>query len=100
MMNSFKLSELSENTLVGRDIGKQTREKIKMLIQKYTNIIIDMENKSSISPSFLDEAIVMLVIEYGKVDFNKYVKLININIGIKSLMNTILHDKVKRAKQI
>lgn len=99
-MNSFKLSELSANTLVGRDIGKQTRDKIKTLIQKHSNIIIDMENKSSISPSFLDEAIVMLVIEYGKVDFNKYVKLININIGIKSLMNTILHDKVKRAKQI
>lgn len=98
MMNSFKLSELSENTLVGRDIGKQTRNKIKILIQKHTSIIIDMENKSSISPSFLDEAIVMLVIEYGKVNFNKYVKLININIGIKSLMNTILHDKSKRIK--
>ncbi len=100
MMNSFKLSELSVNTLVGRDIGKQTRDKIKTLIQQHSDIIIDMENKSSISPSFLDEAIVMLVVEYGKVDFGKYVKLININIGIKSLMNTILHDKVKRARQI
>ena len=99
-MNSFKLSELSVNTLVGRDIGIQTRDKIKTLIQQHSDIIIDMENKSSISPSFLDEAIVMLVVEYGKVDFGKYVKLININIGIKSLMNTILHDKVKRARQI
>ena len=98
MTNSFKLSELSENTLVGRDIGKQTRNKIKMLIHEHTNIIIDMENKSSISPSFLDEAIVILVIEYGKINFNKQVKLININIGIKSLMNTILHDKTKRIK--
>lgn len=97
-MNSFKLSELSENTLVGRDIGKQTRSKIKKLIQKHTNIIIDMENNNSISPSFLDEAIVMLVIEYGKVDFNKHIKLVNINIGIKSLMNILLHDKIKRTK--
>ncbi|MFA7611660.1 MAG: STAS-like domain-containing protein [Sulfurimonas sp.] len=96
-MNSFKLSELSESTLVGRDIGKITREKIQILLKEHSEITIDMENKSSISPSFLDEAIVMLVIEYGKENFNKRIKLININNGIKNLMNTILHDKLHRS---
>ena len=93
----FKLSELSENTLIGRDVGEKTRKKIKQLIAKHQNIVIDMENKSSLSPSFVDEAIVMLVIELGKQDFSRQVKLINLNRGIKSLMNSILHDKMQKA---
>jgi hypothetical protein len=97
MTNFFKLSELSENTLIGRDVGEKTRKKIKQLIAKHQNIVIDMENKSSLSPSFVDEAIVMLVIELGKQDFSRQVKLINLNRGIKSLMNSILHDKMQKA---
>jgi hypothetical protein len=97
MTNFFKLSELSENTLIGRDVGEKTRKKIKQLIEKHQNIVIDMENKSSLSPSFVDEAIVMLVIELGKQDFSRQVKLINLNRGIKSLMNSILHDKMQKA---
>jgi len=96
MMNFFKLSELSENTLVGRDIGKKTREKIKKLLTEHDYLIIDMENNNSISPSFLDEAIIMLVIEYGKEDFSKHIRLENINNAIKNLMNSILHDKLQR----
>lgn len=95
-MNSFKLSELSENTLVGRDIGKKTREKIKNLLLEYDDVTIDMENNNSLSPSFLDEAIIMLVVEYGKEEFNKHIRLININTAIKNLMNSILHDKLQR----
>jgi len=96
MMNFFKLSDISANTLVGRDVGKETREKIKSLIKQYHNITIDMENKASLSPSFVDEAIVMLVLEYGKVNFSKQVKLVNLNNGTKSLMNAILNDKLSK----
>ena len=96
MTNSFKLSELSENTLVGRDIGKKTRQHIEDLILKHENIIIDMEDNKSISPSFLDEAIIALVLQYGKVEFSKKIKLFNLNNGIKSMMNSILHDKVQK----
>ena len=99
MTNSFKLSELSENTLIGRDIGQKTRKKIKDLLIRYDSIVIDMENNSSISPSFLDEAIIMLVIEYGKKDFSKRIHLININKAIKNLMNSILNDRLKRERQ-
>ena len=97
-MNFFKLSDISKNTLVGRDVGKETRGKIKSLIEQYSTITIDMENKASLSPSFVDEAIVMLVLEYGKNNFSKYIKLININNGTKSLMNAILHDKLNNKK--
>lgn len=96
MMSFFKLSELSENTLVGRDIGKKTREKIKKLLTEHNHLTIDMENNNSLSPSFLDEAIIMLVIEYGKEDFSKHIRLVNINNSIKNLMNSILHDKLQR----
>lgn len=98
MMTSFKLSEISKNTLVGRDIGQQVREKIRSLSTECNGIIIDMENKTAISPSFLDEAIVSLVLEYGKENFSKHIQLININSGIKSLMNTILADRIARNK--
>lgn len=96
MMNSFKISELSTGTLVGRDIGKKTRFKIKELLLEHTTLIIDMENLNTFSPSFLDEAIIKLVIEYGKEEFNKRIQLINIHEGMKSLMNTLLHKNINK----
>ncbi|XOF32921.1 MAG: STAS-like domain-containing protein [Candidatus Electrothrix sp. YB6] len=96
MKNSFKLSELSENTLVGRDIGMKTRHKIKDLLKDYSNLTIDMEDKSDISLSFLDEAIVSLVLEYGKARFSNQIKLKNVHCNIRHMMNFILNDKQKR----
>ncbi len=98
MTNSFKISELSKDTLVGRDIGKETRLKIKDLLLKHGTIIIDMENSNQLSPSFIDEAIVKLVIELGKEDFKKHIQLIDLNEGMKSLMNTILHRNMQKEK--
>jgi len=99
MTNSFKISELSKNTLVGRDIGKETRLKIKDLLSKHDTIIIDMENSNQFSPSFIDEAIVKLVIELGKEDFKKRLQLINITEGMKNLMNSILHRNLNREEK-
>jgi hypothetical protein len=96
MTNFFKISELSKNTLVGRDIGKETRLKIKDLLSEHETIIIDMENSKQFSPSFIDEAIVKLVIELGKEEFKRSLKLINISEGMKSLMNSILHRNLNR----
>ena len=96
MKTSFKLTELSENTLVGRDVGMRTRHKIKGLVEKNSKITIDMENKSDISLSFLDEAIVTLVLEYGKDRFLNLIELKNIHNNTRGLMNFILHDKQKR----
>jgi hypothetical protein len=73
-----------------------TRQKIKGLLEKHPNIIIDMENKSDISLSFLDEAIVTLVLEYGKERFSREIKLENIHVNTREVMNFILHDKQKR----
>ena len=96
MKNFFKLSELAESTLIGRDIGERTRHKIKDLVKDSGQVTIDMENNSSLSPSFLDEAIVTLVVEYGKEKFHKHIQLININSGIKVLMNSMLQAKLQR----
>ncbi len=96
MMNSFKISELSPGTLVGRDIGEKTRLKIKELLLEHKTLIIDMENLNKLSPSFLDEAIIKLVIEYGKQEFSQRIQLININEGMKSLMNTLLHKNLNK----
>jgi len=96
MTNFFKISELSKNTLVGRDIGKETRLKIKDLLLEHENIIIDMEDSKQFSPSFIDEAVVKLVIELGKEEFKRRLKLINISEGMKSLMNSILHRNLNR----
>lgn len=96
MKTSFKLTELSENTLVGRDVGMKTRNKIKALLEDDLRITIDMENKSDISMSFIDEAIVSLVLEYGKERFSDQIKLKNIHNNTRGLMNFILRDKQKR----
>ncbi len=98
MMSFFKLSELSEDTLIGRDIGQKTREKIKDLLTEHKSLTIDMENKSSLSPSFVDEAIVMLVIEYGKEGFGERIKLVNLNRGVRGLMNSMLHDRLREKR--
>lgn len=95
-MNTFKLTDISKNTLVGRDIGKKIREKLISLIEEHNFIIIDMENKVDISPSFLEEAFVLLVINYGKDEFKNKANFININTGIKSLMNSMLSQRLKR----
>ncbi len=96
MKISFKLTELSEDTLVGRDIGLKIRHKIKALLEEYSTVTIDMENKSDISLSFLDEAIVTLVLEYGKERFSNSIELKNIHNNTRGLMNFILRDKQKR----
>lgn len=98
-MSSFKLSEISPNTLVGRDVGKKIREKIKLLIEENEKIEIDMENKTNISPSFLEEAIVLLVIDLGKENFKNKISLININLSIKTLMNNMLSKRIKRKNE-
>lgn len=99
MTNSFKISELSENTLVGRDIGEETRLKIKNLLLEHKTLIIDMENSNKFSPSFIDEAIVKLVIELGKEEFKRSIQLINISESMKSLMNAILHRHLTKKEQ-
>ena len=97
MKTFFKLSEIAQNTLVGRDIGKQTREHIQELVTEHGQIEIDMENKTSISPSFLEEAFVLLVLKYGKENFKEVITLTNINDGIKSLMNSMLAKRIERS---
>ncbi len=95
-MTSFKLSEISPNTLVGRDVGKKIRKDIQGLVEQHGSIEIDMEDKTNISPSFLEEALVLLVLEYGKDNFKNKIILSNINKGIKALMNSMLSSRLKR----
>lgn len=96
MMNSFKLTTISNGLLGRRENGVVTREKIKSLILKHGSIEIDLENTSQISPSFLEEAIVKLVTDLGKDNFKKDVILTNINTSVKDMMNTMLASQIRR----
>lgn len=100
MMNSFKLTAISNGLLGRRENGTKTREKIKSLILENECIEIDLENTSQISPSFLEEAIVKLVTDLGKDDFKKSIKLININSSIRDMMNTMLASQIRRKEDI
>jgi hypothetical protein len=94
-MNTFKITDLSPTLLGSRQIGRDTRDKILNIIKEQGSITIDMQNSTAITPSFLEEAIVMLVFELGRVRFKKVVELINVNPSIKILMNRMLSNKTK-----
>lgn len=96
MTNSFKISEITGGVLGRRENGEKARNKIQLLVEDFEKIIIDFENLTSISPSFLEEAIVKLVIYYGKDDFKTKIEFININPSVKSTMNTMLANQLRR----
>ena len=91
----FKITDLTSNTLSNREHGRKIRAKIKDLISKNGNITIDMQNLTSFTPSFLDEVIITLVVELGKKEFKEKVELINLNSSLKSLLNSMLSNKLK-----
>lgn len=94
-MISFKIKEIAKSTLSDRKHGKEVREKIRQIIQEHNKIEIDMQNTTDFTPSFLEEAIVMLPIELGKEEFKKSVILKNIDPAVKGLMNSMLTNKLK-----
>jgi hypothetical protein len=93
---SFKISEISGGVLGRRENGEKARNKILLLVEELEKVTIDFENLTSISPSFLEEAIVKLVTHYGKDEFKQKIEFININPSIKSTMNAMLASQIRR----
>lgn len=98
MTNSFRLTEISSSTLSNRENGRKVREKILNLAQQSGQITIDMENISTVTPSFLEEAIVKLVVELGKDQFKQTIELVNLNDALREMMNIMLAKQLKRQK--
>lgn len=98
MTNFFRLTEISSSTLSNRENGRKVREKILKLVRQSGQITIDMENISTVTPSFLEEAIVKLVVELGKDRFKQTVELVNLNDAIREMMNIMLSNQLKRQK--
>ena len=99
MTNSFRLTEISSSTLSNRENGRKVREKILNLARQSGQITIDMENISTVTPSFLEEAIVKLVVELGKDRFKQTIELVNLNDALREMMNMMLANQLKRQKQ-
>ena len=99
MTNAFRLTEISSSTLSNRENGRKVREKILNLARQSGQITIDMENISTVTPSFLEEAIVKLVVELGKDRFKQTIELVNLNDALREMMNMMLANQLKRQKQ-
>ena len=99
-MNTFRITEITSTTLSGREYGEEVRNRIVSLVSKSEKpITLDLENLSSFTPSFLEEAIVKLVFVFGKDNFKENINLINVNHSIKSLMNFMLSNQMKIRKK-
>ncbi len=96
MTNSFKISEISDGLLGRRENGEKVRNKILLLAEELGHITIDLENLTSISPSFLEEALVKLVIHYGKDEFKRKIEFVNVTPSIKNTMNSMLANQLRK----
>jgi len=99
-MTSFKLVIPEEfNTLATRVQGAMARDKIKQLIQKHGTVELDFA-ETSLSPSFADEAIGLLVDDIGIENFKSTVKLSNVSKVSQALIKHVINQRLQKKNDV
>lgn len=81
----------------GRQPARALRNKIISLLPKYDHeqLVLDFENVTSVSSSFLDELLGRLAVTLGKNEFTKRIHLINASNAIIDMANVVLHQRIQ-----
>jgi len=92
---TFKLTDHSKN-FGNRPTGERIRNLVFNLIVQNPgkSVAIDMDEIGVVASSFADELFGKLAVELGMLDFNRLIKIINVNAVCKKIIDEALVQRI------
>lgn len=93
------IRKIAGSETVSRDHGETMRKIIDLLLKKKDRVIIDFSNVSLASPSFIDEAFVLLLDKHSLDELKKKIEFKDMTEFDRALLNKLFKARIQEKKQ-
>ena len=94
----LNVSEICGDKIVTRDHGSSVNDRLREVWSVHDTIVVDFDNLTIASVSFLDQAIGVLALEYEVSKINEKLSFTNMNEFDRKLLDDILVSRERQRK--
>lgn len=94
-MTKVELTSVCGANFYTREDGARLRARIERELASDESVEVDLEGKRIASLSFLDEALVSLLLDYAPEDLRERVRVVNMPPIVRQTLNRLAHTRAK-----